>query len=208
MVPFSSFWACRDVFGEVDDTRVRILFATKVILVMRDASFCESIVLWRERSSPVLTSNKMSLALLAACLLLGGFQTAAYASEPPTEEPEPRVPASADRILGYWQRGEGEAVIEVSQHAGGYHGVIVASERRPQIVGTEVFRQLRYDAEESAWYGRAYSIKRNREVRIDIEVPNADELKLTAHVLIFTKRAHFKRIPGSDFAARPAEPGL
>jgi hypothetical protein len=86
--------------------------------------------------------------------------------------------------------------------------VIVASERRPEIVGTEVFRQLRYDAEESTWYGRAYSIKRDREVRIDIVVPNADELKLTAHVLIFTKRAHFKRIPSSDFAARSAEPGL
>jgi uncharacterized protein (DUF2147 family) len=196
------------VFGEVDDTRVRVLFATKVILVMRGESFCESIVLWRERSSPILTSNKVPLALLAGCLLLGGFQTAAYASEPPTEEPEPRVPASVDRILGYWQRGEGEAVIEVSQHAGGYHGVIVASERRPQIVGTEVFRQLRYDAEESAWHGRAYSIKRNREVRIDIEVPNTDELKLTAHVLIFTKRAHFKRIPSSEFAARQSEPGL
>jgi hypothetical protein len=118
------------------------------------------------------------------------------------------VPAHADRILGYWQRGEGEAVIEVTQHAGGYHGVIVASERRPEIVGTEVFRQLRYDAEASAWHGRAYSIRRNREVRIDIEVPHADELKLTAHVLIFTKRAHFKRIPEPQLAARPADPGL
>jgi hypothetical protein len=208
MVSLSSFWACGDAFGEIDDTRVGVLLAKKVTLLMRDGPFCESIVLWRERSSPVLTSNKMSLGLLAGCLLLGGFQTAAYASEPPTEEPEPRVPASADRILGYWQRGEGEAIVEVSQHAGGYHGVIVASERRPEIVGTEVFRKLRYDAEESAWRGRAYSIKRDREVRIDIVVPNADELKLTAHVLIFTKRAHFKRIPSSDFAARPADPGL
>jgi len=49
------------------------------------------------------------------------------------------------------------------------------------------------------WHGRAYSIKRKREVRIDIEVPNVDQLKLTAHVLFFSRRVHFKRIQNADF---------
>lgn len=140
----------------------------------------------------------MSVALLAGWLLLGGLHTNAYASG---------VPVQADRILGHWQRGEREAVIEIRRQADGYHGVIVASERRPEIVGIEVFRQLRYDADTRTWQGRAYSIKRKREVRIDIAIPDVDQLKLTAHVLFFSRRVEFNRIPnaglpGGQFAKR------
>ncbi len=135
----------------------------------------------------------MSVALLAGWLSLGGLHTEAHASHMPDE---------AARILGYWQRGHGEAVIEVRRQADGYHGVIVASERRPEIVGIEIFRQLRYDADTRTWHGRAYSIKRKREVRIDIVVPNADRLDLTAHVLFFTRRVHFSRVPDATFARR------
>ena len=132
-------------------------------------------------------------ASLAGLLFVGGLDTTAHASG---------VAAKDSRILGYWQRGEGEAVIQVTRHAEGYHGVIVSSEKRPEIVGVEVFRQLRYDAEAGTWHGRAYSIKRRREVRIDIEVPNDEQLELTAHVLIFSRRVQFKRIPDENAAGR------
>jgi len=132
------------------------------------------------------------IASLVGLLVFGCLHTTAYASDAEAK----------DGILGYWQRGEGEAVIEVRRQADGYHGVVVSSTRQPEIVGIEVFRQLRYDAEAGKWHGRAYSIKRKREVRIDIEVPAADQLKLTAHVLIFTRRVQFKRIPDEDVAGR------
>lgn len=131
--------------------------------------------------------------LLTGLLAVGSLHTTAYAD---TEQ------VKDGRILGYWQRGEGEAVIEVTRDAEGYHGVIVSSERRPETVGIEVFRQLRYDADEGTWHGRAYSIKRKREVPIDIEVPTADELQLTAHIMIFTRRVDFKRIPDEQVAGR------
>jgi hypothetical protein len=140
------------------------------------------------------------LALIASGLLLSALHATAYAAGPDSDETEPSAAAYADLILGYWQRGEGEAVIEVRQHVGGYHGVIVASERRPEIVGVEVFRQLRYDEDTSTWHGRAYSIKRKREVRIDIVVPDANRLELTAHVLIFSRRVQFNRIPAAGLA--------
>lgn len=149
----------------------------------------------RRRSIP--RSEQVSFVLLAGLLLVGdlvgGLQTTAYASEGDAKD---------DRIIGYWQRGEGEAIIEVRRHEGGYHGVIVSSTRRPETVGIEVFRQLQYDAEEGAWHGRAYSIKRKREVRIDIEVPKADQLDLTAHILIFTRRVQFKRIADEAVVGR------
>lgn|GEM_PF-2303211 len=135
---------------------------------------------------PIPASKEVSVVLLASLLLAAALHARAYASAEPAHD---------DRILGYWQRGEGEAIIEVRRHANGYHGVIVASERRPEIVGIEVFRDLRYDAQERGWHGRAYSIKHQREVRVDIEVPNADHLELTAHILVFRRRVHFTRIP-------------
>ena len=129
--------------------------------------------------------------LLAGWFTLGGLHTVAHAAE---------QPGTDANILGYWQRGEGEAIIEVRRHSAGYHGVIVSSERRPETVGIVVFRELRYDQEARAWHGRAYSIKRKREVSIDIVVPHADKLELTAHILIFKKRVQFKRIPNEQVA--------
>jgi len=143
---------------------------------------------------------------MAAWLWIGGLQTTASASGPEDDEPEPIVIADAERILGHWQRGEGEAVIEVSERDGVYFGVIVWSERRPDTVGIEVFRGLRYDTDAREWRGHAYSIKRKREVPIDIELPKADALQLTAHILIFTKRVAFKRVPVAKMAALRAEP--
>ena len=136
---------------------------------------------------------KVSFALLAGLLLVGGLHTAAHASG---------VEARDSQILGYWQRGEGEAIIEVRRSAEVYSGVIISSERRPETVGIEVFRELRYDPVKGTWHGRAYSIKRKREVRIDIEVPKADQLELTAHIMIFTRRVEFTRIPDADVVGR------
>jgi hypothetical protein len=84
----------------------------------------------------------------------------------------------------------------------------VWSQRRPETVGIEVFRELRYDPAEREWHGRAYSIKRKREVPIDIEVPKRDELELTAHILIFKKDVDFKRVPNAQIAARRAKSDL
>ena len=151
-------------------------------------------------------ARNASLVLLAGFLLLGS--TRAGAAEPRPEEPEPIVLAGEERILGHWQRGDGEAIIEISRREDVYRGVIVWSERRPETVGIEVFRTMRYDPEAGEWHGRAYSIKRKREVRIDVEVPKPDRLELTAHILFFTRDVDFKRVSRAEIAALRAGRGL
>ncbi|MFW2386777.1 MAG: hypothetical protein ACN4G0_00455 [Polyangiales bacterium] len=133
----------------------------------------------------------MLVALLGGWLLLGALPTAAYASDTAAEVPD---------ILGYWQRGEGEAIIEVRRQGEGWQGVIVDGGKRPETVGIVVFRELRYDKTDGAWHGRAYSIKRKREVPIDIKVQSADAFELIAHIMIFKKRVDFKRIPDKKVA--------
>lgn len=151
---------------------------------------------------------KGSIAVLVWCLLVACLTPTAHASNPEPEEPPPIVLAGAEDILGHWQRGAGEAIIEVSERDGLYRGVIVWSERRPETIGIAVFRDLRFDAEEGAWSGRAYSIKRKREVPIDIEVPKPDHLELTAHILFFKKRVDFTRVASSTLAALQSDADL
>ena len=160
-------------------------------------------------SSPLHMFKELSVAVLASCLLLGSVPAGAHAAEPDSDEPGPIVLAGTERILGHWQRGKGEAIIEITEREGVFTGVIVWSQKRPETVGIEVFRQLRYDADDREWHGRAYSIKRKREVRIDIAVPKDDTLDLTAHILgIFTKDVGFTRVPTAEVAARTADRGL
>lgn len=151
---------------------------------------------------------RVSIAVLWTGLLLGSLPGTSLAADPRPEEPPPIVLAGADDLLGHWQRGEGEAIIEVSQHDGAYRGVIVWSQRRPETVGVAIFRDLRFDAEEGAWHGRAYSIKRKREVAIDIEVRTHDHLELTAHILFFKKRVDFRRVATATLASLRANPDL
>lgn len=142
------------------------------------------------------------MVFLAGFLLFADFGTTAHASETESVEATEATEAKDAHILGYWQRGEGEAIIEVRRDGDVYTGVIVSSDKRPETVGIEVFRDLRFNQEEGAWHGRAYSIKRKREVRIDIEVPKSDELELTAHILVFRRLVEFKRIPNEVAAGR------
>lgn len=151
--------------------------------------------------------RKASFFLFATCLLLGSLPAAAGAAGP-DDEPGPIVLADTSQILGHWQRGEGEAIIEISERNGVFSGVVVWSERRPETVGIEVFRQLRFNNEDGEWHGRAYSIKRKREVPIDIAVPKPNELELTAHILFFEKDVDFKRVPTAVVAKRGVKTGL
>ena len=152
--------------------------------------------------------RKASFFLLATCLLSGGLPAAAGAAGPDADEPGPIVLADTSQILGHWQRGEGEAIIEITERNGVFSGVVVWSERRPETVGIEVFRQLRFSTEDGEWHGRAYSIKRKREVPIDIVVPKPNELELTAHILFFEKDVDFKRVPTAVVAKHGVKTGL
>jgi hypothetical protein len=149
----------------------------------------------------------IALAVCSALLVLAGTP-APGAAEPQSEAPQAADSAPLERLLGHWQRGKGEAIIEITEREGVYRGVIVWSQKRPETVGIEVFRGLRYDAEDEEWHGRAFSIKREREVPIDVRLLDDNQLELTAHILIFTKDVEFTRVSRSKLAALRAKKGL
>ena len=158
-------------------------------------------------SFPLSSRRFIEIAVFLGLLALAGAPTTASAdASTVAEESTPEVDTA--QILGHWQRGKGEAIIEISELDGVYSGVIVWSQKRPETVGIEVFRELRYDSEDGEWHGRAFSIKREREVPIDIRLPGQDQLELTAHILIFTKDVDFSRVSSSKLAALRANKDL
>lgn len=128
------------------------------------------------------------LALIVALAVVHGLDSRAHATA-----------AQGDAILGYWQRGEGEAIVEIRRRADHYHGVVVASERRPEIIGTEIFKSLRYDTDRHRWYGRVYSIARDRDFDIEMSLPEPDHFVISLRVLFIRKSVRFSRrpLPGS-----------
>jgi hypothetical protein len=139
-------------------------------------------------------------AVLIGLLVLLGVPASAHADSGAYESKR-SVENQTVRILGHWQRGKGEAIIEISERDGVHSGVIVWSQKRPETVGIEVFRDLRYSSEDHEWHGRAFSIKREREVPVDVRILEKDHLELTAHILFFTKDVEFRRVPSSKLAA-------
>ena len=159
------------------------------------------------RLAPLSRLRTIAFALFSGLLLVAGLPSFALAGATPEAE-EAASEDDKTRILGHWQRGKGEAIIEISELDGVYKGVIVWSQKRPETVGIEVFRGLRYSSEDQEWHGRAFSIKREREVPIDVRILTEDHLELTAHILIFTKDVDFARVPSSKVAALRGKRGL
>jgi uncharacterized protein (DUF2147 family) len=135
------------------------------------------------------TIQQVPLALFVALVILHGLASGARATA-----------ARGDAILGYWQRGEGEAIVEIRRRSDHYHGVVVASERRPEIVGTEIFKSLRYDTDRRRWRGRVYSIARDRDFDIEMSLPDPDQFVIRLRVLFIRKSVRFNRrsLPSSN----------
>jgi uncharacterized protein (DUF2147 family) len=130
----------------------------------------------------------------------------AQASGPQPRDAASSTSAQADGILGYWQRGEGEAILEVRREADGYHGVIVASEQQPKAIGTEILKSLRYDAEDGVWRGRVYSMSRDKEYKIEIGIPDSGRFVMTARVLFISRSVQFNRQAPVTPVETPATP--
>ena len=145
--------------------------------------------------------QQITMAMVATAVFFSAFQSVAQASDLASQDQGDAARAPADQIIGYWQRGEGEAVIEVRRHKDGYRGVIVASERQPQTIGTEILKSLRYDAEEGVWRGRVYRISNGKEYKIAIGIPDSGRFVMTARVLFISRSVQFSRqafVPASE----------
>lgn len=133
--------------------------------------------------------------LLASTLLIQAVTGDVHASgrEPRRANEHQATESNDDAILGRWQRNAGEAVVEFQRTRGGFRGVVVASPRRPELVGTELFRALEYDAHAKAWVGRVFHVDRNREFDAKISLSETGDLVLVAGIAFLRRRVEFHR---------------
>ena len=128
--------------------------------------------------------QRVTVALVVVLVVFHGLQPRAHATG-----------IHGDAILGHWQRGAGEAIIDIRRQADRYHGVVVASERHPEIVGTEIFKSLRYDTERRRWRGSVYSIARDRDFDIEMDLADPDHFVISLRIRFFRKSVQFSRQP-------------
>ncbi|MEM7138744.1 MAG: DUF2147 domain-containing protein [Myxococcota bacterium] len=145
--------------------------------------------------------NKTAIivSLLLSTLALQAAQPVAHASGRPPRRAGETEEVTGDAIIGYWQRNVGEAVVEIQRQGTGYVGVVVESDRRPELLGTTLFRALRFDAKRQVWRGRVYSADRDREFNAEIRVRDQGRIELTVKVAFITRNVDFNRhsIPGA-----------
>lgn len=149
----------------------------------------------------MLRLQQITMAMVAATVFFSAFQSVAQASDLASQDQGDAARAPADQIIGYWQRGEGEAILEVRRHEDGYRGVIVASERQPETIGTEILRSLRYDAKDGVWRGRVYRMSNGKEYKIAIGILDSGRFVMTARVLFISRSVQFSRqafVPASE----------
>jgi len=132
----------------------------------------------------MLKTQQLTVALVAA---LSG----AYGLEPLAHATGNRE----DAILGYWQRGEREAIVEIRRQADHYQGIVVASEQHPEIIGAEIFKSLKYDHEHRRWRGRVYSIARDRDFDTDMVLRDSEHFVISLRVFFIRKSVEFHRQP-------------
>jgi len=137
--------------------------------------------------------QQITMAMVATAVFFSAFQSVAQACDLASQDQGDAAGAPADQIVGYWQRGEGEAIIEVRRHKDGYRGVIVASERQPETLGMEILKSLQYDAEEGVWRGRVYRISNGKEYKIAIGILDSGRFVMTARVLFISRSVQFSR---------------
>ena len=134
-------------------------------------------------------TQQVTVALVATLMFFHLLQAQAHGHQPRGLGNA----TGADAILGYWQRSEGEAVVEMRRRTDGYYGVIVASELHPEVVGTEIFKSLQYDAKDRLWRGRVYSMERRRDFKIEMALPHPDHFVIKLRVLFFSRSVQFNR---------------
>ena len=58
-----------------------------------------------------------------------------------------------------------------------------------------IFKSLQYDTERGRWRGRVYSIARDRDFDIEMDLADPDRFVISLRILFFRKSVQFRRRP-------------
>jgi len=92
-----------------------------------------------------------------------------------------------NNIIGSFKKDGGESTIEVKYKNRFFQGYIVENNKKPESVGTHLFRDIKYDANKMLWVGKLYVKKRDKLYDFDIVQESDKKFVMTIKLGILSK---------------------
>ena len=98
-----------------------------------------------------------------------------------------------DNLLGTWDTGNQNSLIEIYQGNQGYAGKVVSSDNPEAKVGMPIIKDLK--CKDGKWTAKLYALKRKECYDAEMVV-NDERLKITVSVGFFSKTINWSRTSG------------
>jgi len=101
-------------------------------------------------------------------------------------------------IVGQWDTGKHNSVVEIYQCDDGYFGKIVSSDNTKAKAGMPIIKDLKYS--NGKWSALLYAVKRGEWYDAEI-VEKGNELEITVSVGLFFKTISWSKMSAKDDSA-------
>lgn len=132
--------------------------------------------------------------LCCMVLVVCGIRPLAAADTPATAPQQVANPA--DGILGDWRPADMDVTVRIFPLKGKYVGGVVKA-ANPQMVNTELLREIVYDAATATWRGEVFAVKRGSFVPMTIKLTRAG-FEMVAGSGIMSKTIEWARAPAES----------
>lgn len=103
--------------------------------------------------------------------------------------------AAEGALNGFWQTGEDNSIVEVTETNGVATGKLVSSDNPKAVVGTEILRN--FSETGGAWKGSIYAVRRDKLMDATI-TPSADSLAIDVDAGLMSKDLSWTRAPAAQ----------
>jgi hypothetical protein len=140
---------------------------------------------------------RVAMVIGSLALPIGGLR-ALRAADPAAGAPQPAA-NPADMILGDWRPTDMDVTVRIFVLKGKYVGGVVKA-ANPQLVNTELLREIAYDTATNTWKGEIFAVKRGAFVPMTIRLTKGG-FEMVAGSGIMSKTIEWVRAPVQAAAA-------
>jgi len=103
--------------------------------------------------------------------------------------------AAEGALNGFWQTGEDNSIVEVTETNGIATGKLVSSDNPKAVAGTEILRN--FSETSGVWKGSVYAVRRDKLMDATI-TPSVDSLAIDVNAGLISKDLTWTRAPANQ----------
>lgn len=99
-----------------------------------------------------------------------------------------------DALSGWWENESQPVFVEMKHVDAMTQGTVASNSEKPESVGKQLFRNLKYDTKTKAWTGKIFVLKLGEEKDVTVVLQNPDQFQMTVKVGFFKKQVIWNRV--------------